>query len=188
MRLRNAVGYAAIASPLTGNLEADGQAASAIHALGAGLVETVAGTWRWQPEHAVSEAFNKRLGGLLDVIGVERAHHPATRGGAGEIWLLTGQIGTLAVRSELALRSEADAHVIFMAQACSDAVEAVGKARDWAIQMARQYLADAAETTLSILYSIPFHEDDAACARLIGGVHRLLDDHVVPNTPVPTQS
>ncbi len=188
MRLRNATGCAATASPLTGNLEGDGQAIDVIHAMGAELVEAAAGTWRWQPEHAVSEAFNKRLGGFLDVIGVEQAHCPATRAGAGETWLLTGRIGILAVRSELVVRGDADAHVILVAQACGDAVEAVGKARDWAIQMARQYLTDAAETTLSILHSIPFHEDDAACVRLVGGIHRLLADHVVPNTPVPAIS
>ncbi|EIM00533.1 hypothetical protein RHOFW104T7_04320 [Rhodanobacter thiooxydans] len=189
MRLRNAAGCAATSAPLTGNLAVDAQAIAAIHAMGAGLVEAVAGTWYWQPEHAVSAAFNKRLGGFLDAIGVEQMHHPATRADADETWLLTGRIGTLAVRSELVLQVDTDAHVILVAQACGDAVAAVRRARDWAVQMARQYLTDAAETTLSMLHSIPFHEDDAACVRLGGGIHRLLADHVEPNTPpVPTLS
>lgn len=173
-RLRNAIGCASIDQAFTGNAKGDAAAANAAHAAGDRLAGLAGNAWHWRPEHAPASDFNQRLGCFLDAIGIARAHHPAADLRGAEVWLLTGCIGRIAVRSELTTQDGRTVGATLEAQACEDASGALRCARGWAIAAARQCLADSAEAALALIYRIPYHDDDVGCLEVIRSARSIL--------------
>ncbi|UJM90522.1 MULTISPECIES: hypothetical protein [Rhodanobacter] len=172
-RLRNALGCVATATDVAAAADDDPVTDEAVHAVGMELVAHGSDTWQWQPTRRITARFHQRLGCFLDAIGVDRAHHPATQAPAGELWLLTGRIGHLAIRSESIVRGTADATVMLLAQGCASAGDAMQRARTWAIEAACQYLVESAEIALALVRRVPFHEHDSGCAAVTHAVHQL---------------
>ncbi len=171
-RLRNALGCAATGADAAADND-DPAAGAAIHAVGTELAAHGAHAWQWQPTRMITARFHQRLGCFLDAVGVDRAHHPATQAPAGELWLLTGRIGQLAIRSESIVHGSADATVRLLAQGCASAGDALQRARTWAIEAACQYLVESAEITLALVRRMPFHEYDSGCAAVTHAVNQL---------------
>lgn len=175
-RLRNALGCVASGTDGAAAANDDPAASEAIHAVGSELVAHGPDTWHWQPTRRMTGHFHLRLGCFLDAIGVDRAHHPATQAPVGEIWLLTGRIGQLAIRSESSVHGITDVTVMVRAQACASAGDAMQRARTWAIEAACQYLVESAEITLALVRRMPFHEHDSGCATVTHAVNQLFAD------------
>lgn len=164
-RLRNALGYAADGNRFTGSTRGDRAVAESVKAIGAELAGTSAGAWSWRPARGVAAAFNQRLGGLLDAVVVERASLPVA-GSATPLWLLTGRIGCLAVRSALMVHDAEVARVELSALRCADVGAALRQARTWAIDAARAGLPLSASATLAFVRHITYHEHDPACIEI----------------------
>lgn len=171
-RLRNALGCVASGVDVAAMSDADPAASEAIHAVGTELVAHGLDAWQWQPARVVTSRFQQQLGCFFDAVGVDRAHHPATRTG-GERWLLTGRIGQLAIRSESIVHSAADTTVTLLARGCASAGDAMQLARSWVIEAARQYLVESAEITMALVHRVPFHEHDSGCAAVTHVVNQL---------------
>lgn len=177
-RLRNAIGCAAIGAVFTGNAGKDRELADAVHGAGAGLAADASRAWQWRAATgAVTDQFNRRLDCFLDAIALSNAALPTMAAACGEVWLLAGAIGRLSVRSELRVAHGAGAAAALSAQACANEGDALQRARAWAIERAYRYAADAAKVASAALHHVPFHEHDAACAR----IERALDGVLAAN-------